>query len=383
MNSPISIDVLSGLAEVSSADWNRGVDVSDPFTDHAFLALLEESGCVGPEAGWVPVHLLARSGSEVVGRAPLYLKNNSYGEYIFDWGWAESAHRAGLPYYPKLVSAVPFTPATGRRLLAEHSSIRAALVEGMLSVMEATRAHSLHVLFALQEERRELEGHAALLGRSTHQFHWHNDGYESFDHWLSMLRSRHRKTARRERRAPDDCGVRVERWRGESLTEERWRALHGLYLDTIDRKYAHPYLTPAFFELAPHRVAHSALVFAALQGEDLVAAALCFQRGQHLYGRYWGCRPGFKSLHFELCYHAPIACCIDEGWTHFEAGAQGIHKLKRGLRPAMTHSLHHLRDTRLHHAVARALREENARTDWEIAELNKASPFRAERHGPS
>ena len=377
MTTPTTISVVSRLADVPSADWNSGVDPNDPFTDHAFLTLLEEAGCVGAGAGWMPMHLLVQQDGEVVGRAPLYLKNNSYGEYIFDWGWADAAQRAGIPYYPKLVSAVPFTPATGRRFLTDSPDIRQLMTDAMLEIMASTNAHSLHVLFADEAERTSLEHHAALIGRSTHQFHWDNDGYETFEDWLSTLRSKYRKMARRERRAPADTETTIQMWRGDDFTPERWQAMHTLYLDTIRRKHAHPYMTPAFFELAPERLKHSAVVFAATSGDEIVAASLCFQRGRHLYGRYWGCQPGYKALHFELCYHAPIATCIAEGWTHFEAGAQGMHKLKRGLMPAQTHSLHHLRHPGLHNAVAEAVRQENDRIAWEIEQMAASGPFRA------
>jgi len=383
MRAPAEIEVLRSLREVSSIDWDGGVDPNDPFTEHAFLALLEESGCLGAQAGWLPMHLLVRENGEVVGRSPLYLKNNSYGEYIFDWGWADGAHHAGIPYYPKLVSAVPFTPATSRRFLTDRHEVRLVLVEGMLKLMETTRAHSLHLLFTTAEERTGLEDHAALIGRSTHQFHWDNEGYEDFSAWLGTLRSKYRKMVKRERRAPTDTGTQIHMWRGDELTPSRWQTMHALYQDTIRRKHAQPYLTPAFFELAPSRVAHSAVIFAATVGEEVVAASLCFQRGSHLYGRYWGCRPGFRALHFELCYHAPIAACIAEGWTHFEAGAQGMHKLKRGLMPAETHSLHHLREPRLHQAVAEAVREENKRTAEEMEHLTTFGPFRASQEAPS
>ena len=377
MSSPVKIEVVSRLSDVPSADWNNGVDPNDPFTEHAFLSLLEEAGCVGRQSGWMPMHLLVRKDGVAVGRAPLYLKNNSYGEYIFDWGWADAAHRAGIPYYPKLVSAVPFTPATGRRLLTDSPETRRLLLEAMLEVMNSTNAHSLHLLFTQQGEREALAPHPAMIGRSSHQFHWENDGYKNFEDWLSSLRSKYRKMARRERRAPKDTGTTVHMWRGEDFSPMRWRAMHALYLDTIRRKHAHPYMTPAFFELAPEKLAHSAVVFAATEGEEVVAASLCFQRGAHLYGRYWGCRPGYKALHFELCYHAPIEACITHGWSHFEAGAQGMHKLKRGLMPAKTHSLHHLRHPGLQNAVAEAVFQENDRADWEIEQLTISGPFRA------
>jgi len=375
---PISLEVIHDLSTIDAEDWNQGTDPNDPFTDHAFLALLEESKSVGRQSGWVPVHLIAKQEDRIVGSAPLYLKNNSYGEYIFDWGWAESAYRAQIPYYPKVVCAVPFTPATGRRLLSTDAAVRQALVDGMHSVVDATKAHSLHILFLTKDEHSAVSERPEMIGRHTHQFQWDNNQYKDFDDWLSRLRSRRRKEIRRERAAPQKTGVEVRMLTGDAITADHWSQLRLFYRNTVQRKHATAYLTDEFFSLAHTRLAHSATVFVAEKDNTMVAAALCFQRGQHLYGRYWGCLPDYRSLHFELCYHAPIQACIENGWQHFEAGAQGMHKLQRGLLPVRTYSVHHLRHGGLHRAVEQAVEDENHRVREELSWLNSRSPFHRE-----
>jgi hypothetical protein len=372
---PVEIEILHDLNSVDAADWNRLVSPDDPFTEHAFLASIENSGSVGREAGWVPVHLLAKQDGVLVGAAPLYLKNHSYGEYIFDWGWANAARGAGIPYYPKLVSAVPFTPATGRRLLTQDVNIEKALIDGMHGVAEATRAQSIHVLFCTPEEHQVLSERSEFIGRMTHQFHWDNEGYTDFDGWLSRFRSRRRKEVRRERKVAKERGAQIRMVRGEALTPELWVTLRQFYDDTTERKHAEPYLKPQFFLDGAETLGHSAVAFIAEHDGDVVAGALCFQRGKHLYGRYWGCLPEWGALHFELCYHAPIEACIEHGWTHFEAGAQGMHKMQRGLVPVRTWSAHHLRHPGLHDAVQRATTEERTHIAAEIEWLTEKGPF--------
>jgi predicted N-acyltransferase len=370
------------MVDVNADEWNSLVDPNDPFTEHSFLALLEESNSVGRMAGWVPVHLLARREGRLLGASPLYLKNNSYGEYIFDWGWAEAAGRAGIPYYPKLVSAVPFTPAGGQRLLSPDPAVQSALIDGLHGVAEATKAHSIHLLFTTKEEHRLLSERTEFVGRMTHQFHWDNPGVESFEHWLSGFRSRRRKEVRRERRAGAQLGVKQRMVRGDELTPAIWQRLHQFYLDTTSRKHAEPYLSPEFFAMAPNWLAHSAVAFVAEHRGEIVAGSLCFQRGKHLLGRYWGCAPGYGALHFELCYHAPIEAAITHGWSHFEAGAQGMHKLQRGLMPQRTWSAHHIRHPGLHDAVSRATAEESAHMQSEIDWLNAKTPFHRKTNRP-
>jgi uncharacterized protein len=372
---PLEIELIQDLSRVPASEWNAGVDPNDPFTEHAFLALLEESGSVGREAGWLPVHLLAKESGKVVGSVPLYLKNNSYGEYIFDWGWAESAQRAGIPYYPKLVCAVPFTPATGRRILAVTPDVQSALLESMHGVADATGAQSIHILFMTASEHETVAEQSDWIPRTTHQFHWDNHGYTSFDQWLNRFRSKRRKEVKRERRIAAESDTTIRMLRGADLTPLHWERIAEFYRNTTMRKQAMAYLSPDFFKLAHTRLAHTALAFVAETEDRIVAASLCFQRGNHLYGRYWGCEPAYKALHFELCYHAPIEAAIAAGWTHFEAGAQGMHKLARGLAPARTFSTHHLRHKGLHQAVENSMVQEENHLHQELTWLGKQTPF--------
>jgi predicted N-acyltransferase len=378
---PLEIEVIHDIRSIPEAEWNRLVSPDDPFTDHRFLAALEESQSVGQKAGWLPVHLAARRAGVLVDARPLYLKNNSYGEYIFDWGWAEAAHRAGIAYYPKLVSAVPFTPASGRRLLTDDPAVQNALIDATHSVADVTNAHSTHLLFVTEKEHQLLCERTEFTGRVTHQFHWNNDGYTDFEGWLSSFRSRRRKEIRRERRAAASSEVEIHMLRGPDLTAEHWASLREFYEDTTSRKHAEAYLSRGFFEIGADKLQDTALAFMARVNEQWVAGALCFQKGEHLYGRYWGCLPGWNALHFECCYHAPIEACIHNGWHHFEAGAQGAHKIQRGLVPVRTWSAHHLRHPGLSEAVAGAMGKEARLTEHEINELSRRAPFRRDDAG--
>ena len=375
-----SIEILQGIHRISEKEWDRLVPPDDPFMTHAFLHALEESGSASINTGWMPLHILCRRENRLVGGAPLYLKNHSYGEYIFDWGWADAARRAGVPYYPKLLSAVPFTPASGRRLLiptGEHdSNIERALLSGMMHVAKESRAQALHILFCTEQEHQELGSIPGIVPRTTFQYHWTNPGVSNFEEWLSLMRARRRKEIRRERRVPKDLDVEIRVVPGADLTENDWQVLESFYRDTVERKWGQPYLTPDFFKLARVRLAHLALGILAVHDGEIQASALFFQRGSNLYGRYWGCRPGYERLHFELCYHRPIELCLTEGWTRFEAGAQGDHKISRGLLPAPTHSVHWVRHTGLSDAVQTWMDEESQTNIQTMEKLAKHGPFR-------
>ena len=378
----MEVSVIDNISRVRAEEWDALTGASNPFIEHAFLSALEESGSVGGRSGWSPAHVLVRDDDQrLIGAAPLYVKDNSYGEYIFDWGWAEASQRAGIPYYPKLVSAVPFTPATGRRLLTADPDqpdpeITTALVAGFQAVADAVEAWSIHLLFTTRAERALLAEQHAFLPRTTQQFHWHNAGYESFDHWLSFFRSKDRKNTRRERRRAMESVDRIRVVPGDEVTEAEWRIVRAYYDDTCSRKWGRPYLTDEFFYRLGATLAHRTLVFFAEKGGQVVGSALTFQKGEHLYGRYWGGQPGFRDLHFEVCYHRPIEMCIENGWTLFEAGAQGSHKLKRGLMPAQTFSAHWLRHPGLSEAVADALRREDRAVRRQLAAMVDHGPFR-------
>ena len=319
---------------------------------------------------------MVTAGDVVVGCAPLYLKAHSYGEYIFDWAWAGGAQRAGLRYYPKLVAAVPFTPATGPRLLVredvDREEVGGLLARGALALADRIGASSVHWLF-VEEAERELLGRHGYTGRMTHQYHWENAGYACFDDYLGHLGRRRRKDVRRERRRAAESGLTIDVVAGTDLRDADVAALYAFYRDTAAKKGAMPYLTEAFFTDLPRR-----RVVAVLARRDGVAVAgtLNFQRGDTLYGRYWGCVEDYDSLHFECCYYRLIEHAIERRLARFEAGAQGYHKVARGFLPVPTWSAHHVRHPGLAQAVDAFVTDEWSQTEAEIAWLRAhKSPF--------
>ena len=383
----IALEVVDRIAAVPVEEWNRLAGADDPFLEHAFLAALEASGSVGEEAGAVPRFVLARgAGGRLVGAVPLYRKTNSYGEFIFDWSWASAAHRAGIRYYPKLVAAVPFTPVTGRRLLVDPAletadaarPVLARLVEGMRLVADDERASSIHVLFCTEDEKQRLADER-LLPRLSYQFHWQNRAgvpYRDFDDFLGAFKSRHRKQVRRERQVAASNGLAYRTAVGSDLTDGDWRALRTFYAANAAKHGAFEYLTPAFFDVVRATYAHRVVATLAYRGDSAVAGTINFEKGRHIYGRYWGCLEEFQMLHFELCYYRLIDRAIARGYTRFEAGAQGEHKIKRGLVPAFTHSAHWLRHPDLSSAVAGYVGAEAAAVREQAAEYGALSPFR-------
>jgi len=353
----------------------------DPFLEHAFLAALEASGSVGSRAGCVPRLVVARDGGRLVGAVPLYLKTNSYGEFIFDWGWANAAHGSGVRYYPKLVAAIPFTPATGRRLAvhpdADAAAVTAALLHGVRQVADDERASSVHFLFCTEAEKDALTARE-YLPRLSMQFHWHNRAerpFDSFDDFLSTFRSRNRKQVRKERQGAAAHGLTFRTATGAELEPGDWRALHSFYLANIARHGGIPYLNERFFEVARATLSHRLVATLAYKGGEPVAGTINFEKGTHLYGRYWGCLEDFQMLHFELCYYQLIERAIARRYTLFEAGAQGEHKLKRGLTPAFTHSAHWIRHAGLADAIASFIRREAAAVAEEARFYDQHSPF--------
>lgn len=384
MTTPLRVEVLSQISLVPAATWDALGSPDDPFTRHEFLLALEASNSAVPRTGWAPRHLLASREGQAVGSMPLYLKNHSNGEYIFDWGWADAAMRNGIRYYPKLLSAVPFTPASGPRLRVDPSlpeddqeQIRRSLLAAAVQLAQQENASSLHILFCTEAERISAEA-IGLIGRQSMQFHWHDQGYGDFEGWLSHFRSRRRKEARRERRLPP--GVQIHDLRGDQLSPTQAQAVRAFYEDTCEKRGGEAYLSPGFFTRLGAPLACRVLL-AEVEGRP-VAMSLLFAQGRHLYGRYWGCLPEWESLHFELCYHRPIELCLAEGFTRFEAGAQGTHKIQRGLMPSATWSAHWIRHPGLSAAVADACRHEAQQVQRQMAALAEHGPFhRAEEGG--
>lgn len=385
-NTQIEIRVLSSLSQIPAADWDScacpeaadGGRAYDPFTTHRFLAALEDSGSVGAGTGWQPQYLTAYLEGALIGCAPLYAKSHSQGEYIFDHNWAHAYERAGGRYYPKLQIAVPFTPATGRRLLVrpDHGDLaRSALVQGAVQLAADNEISSLHITFCADEEA-DVGAQMGLMHRKTQQFHWENRGYADFDGFLASLNSRKRKTIRKERRQAAEFGGTITVLTGDDLRPEHWDAFWHFYQDTGARKWGSPYLTRAFFDLAQaHLRDDIALVLAERDGAP-VAGALNFIGRQALFGRYWGATEHHPCLHFELCYYQAIELAIAMGLGRVEAGAQGEHKLARGYLPTEIHSLHWIADPGFADAVARYLEAEREAVAEEIEILTAYGPFR-------
>lgn len=375
-----------------AGEWDRLAGDDDPFLEHAFLAALEASGSVGKKAGCVPRLVLVRDAAKaLVGAVPLYLKTNSYGEFIFDWSWANAAHRAGLRYYPKLVAGIPFTPVTGHRLPVaplperEKRAVVAELLRGVRVVAEDERVSSIHFLFCTELEKRVL-AESGYLARLSMQFHWHNrhlddpsrPPFESFEDFLATFRSRNRKQVRKERQIAASHGLTFRTATGNELEDREWQALRELYLANVVRHHGTAYLTDAFFEVARGALAHRLVATLAYRGTTPVAGTVNFEKGRHLYGRYWGCLEELEMLHFELCYYRLIERAIDRRYTLFEAGAQGEHKLKRGLAPAYTHSAHWIRHPGLAEAIAEYVRSEEEAVEEQVRLYAAHTPFHAE-----
>lgn len=376
---------LDSISEIDAADWDRLNRGDYPFARHAFLDGLERTGCVRPETGWQPQHMLVYDDDTretPAGAAPLYLKGHSWGEYVFDWAWADAYERAGLAYYPKLLCAIPFTPATGPRLLvspcaSRPGEIRRALIRGIIRHAEALEVSSAHWLFTDADDTRALEAEG-LLRRTGNQFHWSNRGYRDFDEFLASLTSKRRKQVRRERRQVAEAGVEVRMIEGPELLDRHWDAMYGFYQNTILERGAIPYLTRDFFgHLAKDMADHTVIAAAHDAGGELVAGSLYLKGGDTLYGRYWGANVFYEGLHFEACYYQPIDYCLRHGLHRFEAGAQGEHKLNRGLVPTPTSSAHWLAHPRFADAVREFLDAETRQVERYAAVLGHHSPFRS------
>jgi len=380
------VKVLSGIRDVDADAWNACAGNS-PFLSHAFLSALEVSECVGAEEGWLPQHLLIENENGVpVAAAPLYLKNHSYGEYVFDWGWADAFHRAGGDYYPKLLSAIPFTPVMGSRLLVhpdipadKRTSLQLTLLSAMSGLAERLEASSAHVNFVSHEEWN-LSGRAGWLQRIDRQFHWLNEGYRDFDGFLGALSSRKRKAIRKERRSVHENGVNISTLTGAEIREEHWDAFFRFYRNTSARKWGQAYLNRQFFSLLGEHLSDNILLVMAEKDGAFVGGALNLMDNDTLYGRYWGCLQDFRYLHFEVCYYQAIDFAIKRGLSKVEAGAQGEHKLQRGYLPHPTYSVHWISNPRFREAVSHFLEHEQAAIRDEIEGLGAYSPFRQEEN---
>jgi predicted N-acyltransferase len=378
--SGVAVHGVSGIAEIPAAAWDACAGDENPFLSHAFLKALEDSGCVGGKTGWTPSHLVAEDGAgDVLGCAPLYAKSHSYGEYVFDWGWAEAWQNAGKRYYPKLQCAVPFTPVPGRRLLVRpdipEPLLAPALGQVMTELAERAGLSSVHVTFATEEQAKALAEDGWLL-RMGEQFHWHNRGYADFDAFLASLSSRKRKAIRKERENVAESGLVIETLTGAAITERHWDAFFRFYMNTAGRKWGHPYLNREFFSCLGATMAdRCVLVYAERDGKPF-AGALNLLGSDALFGRNWGTLGNMPFLHFELCYYRAIDFAIARGLARVEAGAQGEHKLSRGYMPVPTWSAHWIREAPFRSAVARFLEAERDMVARSIDELAESAPYK-------
>ncbi|SMF41598.1 GNAT family N-acetyltransferase [Pseudogulbenkiania subflava] len=363
----MTIASLNGLSGLPASQWDALCADDQPFLAHGWLAALEQSGAVSRETGWQPHHLVYRDGEQLMAAAPAYLKTHSYGEYVFDWAWAEAYQRAGLAYYPKLLLAIPFTPVGGQRFLGVPEA-RASLVAELPHQVRELGLSSAHVLYPAPDDMALL-AEAGWLERHGVQFHWRNRGYRDFDDFLDALSRDKRKKIRQERRRVAEQGVEIAVKEGGEISDDDWAFFHACYCQTYREHRSTPYLNLAFFRVIGERLAeHLVLFLACLDGEP-VAASLCLKDGRQLYGRYWGALEEVSCLHFELCYYQGIAYCIRHGLAMFEGGAQGEHKLARGFEPVRTCSAHWLADSPFRSAIWRWLEQEKRAISAYLGEL--------------
>lgn len=376
----MNVRILQQIDEIPAAAWNQLAGTGHPFLRHEFLSALETSGSVGPGTGWIPQHIvLSDGGGNLVGAMPLYRKSDSWGEFVFDFAWADAYRRAGLPYFPKLTAAVPFTPATGPRLLVApgqaHETVTRQLLDAALALARDIKASSLHVLFPTQDEARELRARGLLL-RKDCQFHWHNRAYSTFEDFLGEFTAEKRKKVKRERRRVAEAGISFRFLAGGEISDSLWGDIMPLYASTFWRRGRDPYLNEAFFRRIAQALPEQLIVVLALARQTPVAVAILFRGADTLYGRYWGSSGDYHSLHFETCYYQGIDYCISQGLQHFEPGTQGEHKIARGFVPQEVWSAHWLSDTGFSAAVDRYLDREREHIDQYMEVVDSHVPYR-------
>ena len=377
--------MLHSIAEISALAWDRcanpgGTTAYNPFLQHAFLQALEDSGSATAKTGWQPFHLVLERGSQILGVVPMYMKGHSQGEYVFDYAWADAWHRAGHDYYPKLQASIPFTPATGRRLLVAPDApadTHSLLLNACAQVAEQTNVSSVHFTF-MPEEQWRCAGEVGYLRRIDQQFHWRNAGYACFDDFLAALSSKKRKNLKRERRDAVANDIAIERLTGSDLREVHWDAFYEFYEDTGSRKWGQPYLTRAFFSAIQQSLPNDILLVMCKRNGRYIAGALNFIGSDTLFGRNWGCTEHHPFLHFEVCYYQAIEFAIERKLARVEAGAQGAHKVARGYLPQATYSAHFIRDPGFRDAVKRFLDEERSYVQEDIEHIRAHAPFRSD-----
>lgn len=373
---------LRRLKDIAASDWDRQFDGAYPFTRYAWLSRLEQHDCVSEREGWEARHLIAEDAAGTcVGAAPLYLKHHSYGEFVFDFAWAEASHRIGQPYYPKYLSAIPYVPSTGQRLGAGDGAVRRELATHLAALGEREGRSSAHALFVDERDAPSFR-EAGFIERHDVQFQWHNRGYIDMAAFLATFNSDKRKKFLRERRRVTEAGITFEVCRGRDLPAQDWDLVYRLYANTYHERGQHPYFTRDFLsDVGTAEDLDLRLVFA-VHEHRRVAMAILLVGGDTLYGRHWGAEAHYHSLHFECCYHQGIELCLREGLGHFDAGTQGMHKLGRGFDPVATRSFHYLTDPRLREAVKDYLARERRAVAARVDELMHHRPYRSSTDAP-
>lgn len=374
----MKIKIISLLTDIPAEQWDALAE-NNPFLKHAYLNALQQTGCATPETGWQAQFITLWHEEQLVGGMPLYYKTHSYGEFVFDWAWAEAYQRHGLRYYPKLVCSVPFTPATGSRLLAKNPALRVQLIQAARQLAQDTNTSSLHLLFPYESQAQEMQQQGLMLRRGV-QLHWRNNGYANFEDYLSSMRRDKRKKINQERRKVSDAGITFKHVRGEDISEEQWEFFVRCYEHTHVQYNSPRPLNLAFFKQIGKTMPQHILLIIALRDGKPIAGAINFYNHDTLFGRSWGAIEHHPGLHFEACYYQAISFCIDNNITLFEGGAQGEHKLARGFLPSITWSAHWLAHPQFSKAVEEFLQREVGGVEQYMDELNDSSPFKATPH---
>lgn len=374
----MNVQCISSLADIDSDQWDALLKDQHPLLSHAFLYAMEQYGCLTVESGWIPRYLVVEEQGELLAAMPLYEKTNSWGEFVFDHAWADAYARHGLDYYPKLVSAIPFSPVFGQKLLLKpgcEQQLYPVLLDALYQVAEQVGASSAHILFPPEAEQRYFE-QQGWLSRHDCQYHWENDGYTSFDDFLSKLSHKKRKNIRQERRKVEEAGVIFRQLDGTTANSEDWHRFTRFYDSTYERKWGAPIFNQPFFESVAKKLGNRMVLILADRGEECVAGALMYRSDSVLYGRHWGCSEYHPALHFETCYYQGIEYCIREGIQVFEPGAQGEHKIARGFHPVRTHSAHWIKDSRFRPAIKQFCKQESKAVEQHIETLELHTPYK-------
>lgn len=375
------IRIVDSILNISPESWGCLQAPDFPFTDYAFLSSLEEAHCLGDRTGWTPIYITAWINDRLTGALVLFAKDNSYGEFIFDFGWADAAYNAGINYYPKIISAIPFTPATGSKFLIdfncsrnEQALTKQALLQASKEFIHSAGVSSIHHLFIPESEISFFKSQGFFI-RNSFQYHWSNKNYANFDSFLNSLTGKRRREASRERSQVVKQGIRIEQLTGAQLTQSHADIMHGFYQSTMDKKQGFEFLTGDFFKLIFETMKDKILLVLAYHDDQPVAGALNFIGTQRLFGRYWGCRAQYRSLHFEVCYYQGIKYCIEQKLPLFEAGAQGEHKFQRGFLPTLTYSAHQINHPGLRHAITEFVDREKKQLELVFADYDRHSPY--------